>query len=63
MPSTVIPLYTMVSFSRIRYSEALARFNRQTNWFEAGLNALRVAGVAATFAGIFYLKRHLIANK
>eukprot|EP00842_Homolaphlyctis_polyrhiza_P000888 jgi/Hompol1/17/HPOL_002706-RA len=34
-PKTVIPLYTMVSFSRIRYSEVIARWKRQTAWFDA----------------------------
>ncbi|KAJ3106873.1 hypothetical protein HDU97_005360 [Phlyctochytrium planicorne] len=32
-PKSVIPLYTMVSFSRIPYSEAMERFNKQTSWF------------------------------
>ncbi|KAI8919065.1 hypothetical protein DFJ77DRAFT_452922 [Powellomyces hirtus] len=33
-PKTIIPLYTMVSFSRIPYAEALRRWNRQTAWFD-----------------------------
>merc|ERR1719223_926168 len=33
-PKSIIPLYSMVSFSRIRYSEAMARFNTQTVWYE-----------------------------
>lgn len=50
-PSSVIPLYTMVSFTRIPYSQALARYNSQTRWFESGLwtwRALQLVG-----AGIF----------
>lgn len=59
MPSVVIPLYTMVSFSRIRYSEALARFNRQTSWFEGFMTFSKIAFVSA-FAGMYIVKRQAI---
>ncbi|KAJ3115574.1 kynurenine 3-monooxygenase, mitochondrial precursor [Phlyctochytrium bullatum] len=39
-PKTVIPLYTMVSFSRIPYSEAMERFHRQTWWFQTSINTV-----------------------
>ncbi|KAJ3226024.1 kynurenine 3-monooxygenase, mitochondrial precursor [Clydaea vesicula] len=32
IPSSVIPLYTMVSFSRIPYSEVIKRWKRQSYW-------------------------------
>ena len=35
-PRTVIPLYTMVSFSRIPYSVVIRRWQRQTRWLYAG---------------------------
>ncbi|RUP52424.1 hypothetical protein BC936DRAFT_141960 [Jimgerdemannia flammicorona] len=34
-PTQVIPLYTMISFSRIRYSEAVVRWQAQTWWLNA----------------------------
>ncbi|TPX38071.1 kynurenine 3-monooxygenase [Synchytrium microbalum] len=39
MPVTVIPLYTMVSFTRIPYSDVVRRWKRQTRW-------LNIAGYA-----------------
>ncbi|KAJ3210189.1 hypothetical protein HDU67_005572 [Dinochytrium kinnereticum] len=66
-PKSVIPLYTMVSFSRIPYADALERFNRQTQWFNlagsVGIwsSALAVAGVGAWaalhFFGVMSLKK------
>ncbi len=52
-PSAVIPLYTMVSFTRIPYAQALARWNRQTAWFET----LRWIGRIGLFSlsGVFVL--------
>ncbi|KAJ3259388.1 kynurenine 3-monooxygenase, mitochondrial precursor [Boothiomyces macroporosus] len=38
-PDLIVPLYTMVSFSRIPYSEALQRYEKQTTWFEWYLKA------------------------
>ncbi|TPX60869.1 kynurenine 3-monooxygenase [Spizellomyces sp. 'palustris'] len=34
MPTVVIPLYTMVSFTRIPYAEAMRRWERQSKWFD-----------------------------
>lgn len=51
-PSAVIPLYTMVSFSTIRYSEAIKRWNRQTWWINAtatGMAAAVTLGIGARY--------------
>lgn len=51
-PSAVIPLYTMVSFSTIRYSEAIKRWNRQTWWINVTATGVAVAatlGLGARF--------------
>ncbi|OWK08230.1 KMO, partial [Cervus elaphus hippelaphus] len=37
MPSTFIPLYTMVTFSRIRYHEAVLRWHWQKKVINRGL--------------------------
>ncbi|KAG2172775.1 hypothetical protein INT43_000122 [Umbelopsis isabellina] len=50
-PKTVIPLYTMVSFTTIRYSEAIRRWNHQTWWLNAAA-ATSVSVVAATAVGL-----------
>ncbi len=57
MPKTVIPLYTMVSFSRIRYSEALERYHRQTGWFETAWTIVKV-GIVGSLVGLGYWQRH-----
>lgn len=44
-PKSVIPLYTMVSFSRIRYSKAMEKFRVQSFWFEVVLNIFTIAAV------------------
>ncbi|KAI9030384.1 hypothetical protein DFJ74DRAFT_602867 [Hyaloraphidium curvatum] len=44
-PTRIIPLYTMVSFSQIPYSEVMRRWQRQTLLLEAG--AAAAAGIAA----------------
>ncbi|KAH8547654.1 hypothetical protein BGW37DRAFT_514904 [Umbelopsis sp. PMI_123] len=48
-PSAVIPLYTMVSFTTIRYSDAIKRWNRQTRWINAAAttSAVVTLGVGA----------------
>ncbi|KAJ3049040.1 kynurenine 3-monooxygenase, mitochondrial precursor [Rhizophlyctis rosea] len=53
-PSYVIPLYTMVSFSRIPYSEVMRRWERQTYWLNvAGV----ISGVAASVGlGVAYAR-------
>jgi kynurenine 3-monooxygenase len=57
IPQSVIPLYTMVSFTRIPYSQALARNRKQTEWFNfagnvAAYGTLAVAGVAGLWYGL-----------
>ncbi|KAJ3043069.1 kynurenine 3-monooxygenase, mitochondrial precursor [Rhizophlyctis rosea] len=47
-PDYVIPLYTMVSFTRIPYSEVMRRWERQTWW----LNAAGWAGAGAGVVGL-----------
>uniref|UniRef100_A0ACB8GEE2 Uncharacterized protein n=1 Tax=Sphaerodactylus townsendi TaxID=933632 RepID=A0ACB8GEE2_9SAUR len=53
LPSTIIPLYTMVTFSRIRYHEALQRWKWQNKMINSGL-LLMMAG--ATVSGIFLIR-------
>ncbi|KAI8927618.1 hypothetical protein BC831DRAFT_451581 [Entophlyctis helioformis] len=55
LPSVVIPLYTMVSFSRIPYSEAMRRYRLQTLWYERAMTA--VLGGFVFGAGAFTLMR------
>lgn len=50
-PKSIIPLYTMVSFTRIPYSTVVKRWQRQTFWL---VNAARVATVGFV-AGVFGL--------
>ncbi|KAL1923369.1 uncharacterized protein VTP21DRAFT_8349 [Calcarisporiella thermophila] len=47
MPRYVIPLYTMVSFTSIRYSEAVRRWETQTYWLAAGATGLATGVVGA----------------
>ncbi|KAJ3170078.1 hypothetical protein HDU87_008853 [Geranomyces variabilis] len=54
-PTTVIPLYTMVSFSRIPYSEALRRWKRQSSWFDTASLLGKTAVVASVSAAVFAL--------
>jgi kynurenine 3-monooxygenase len=57
-PKSVIPLYTMVSFSRIRYSEVMKRWRRQTFWIHiaAGCVAGALAGLGIWVGGRYLLK-------
>jgi len=52
-PSRFIPLYTMVSFSNIPYSEVIQKWNRQTKWIQrAGafvVGATFIASLALSF--------------
>jgi kynurenine 3-monooxygenase len=50
-PKTIIPLYTMVSFTTIRYSEAIRRWNNQTWWITAAATTTTTV-VAATAIGL-----------
>lgn len=47
-PETVIPLYTMVSFTRIPYAEVWRRWKRQTWW----LGAVGWGGVGVLGSGV-----------
>ncbi|KAJ3271942.1 kynurenine 3-monooxygenase, mitochondrial precursor [Terramyces sp. JEL0728] len=49
-PDFIVPLYTMVSFSRIPYSEALQRYEKQTGWFEMYLKARLAFKILAAIA-------------
>ncbi|TPX45929.1 kynurenine 3-monooxygenase [Synchytrium endobioticum] len=54
MPATVIPLYTMVSFTRIPYRECMRRWKKQTRWLNiAGYSALGLGASLACF-GLAY---------
>lgn len=54
-PTHVIPLYVMISFSRIRYSEAVKRWRAQTWW----LSVLGWSAAAGTvLAGLVLGMRH-----
>ncbi|KAJ3329422.1 kynurenine 3-monooxygenase, mitochondrial precursor [Blyttiomyces sp. JEL0837] len=46
VPTSVIPLYTMVSFSKIPYAEAMARHRRQTAWFDFAASVGRYTTMA-----------------
>ncbi|XP_074857485.1 kynurenine 3-monooxygenase isoform X1 [Carettochelys insculpta] len=52
MPHRVIPLYTMVTFTRIRYHEALQRWKWQTKVINRGLF---IIGAAVVLGGIYPL--------
>jgi hypothetical protein len=54
----------MVSFSRIRYSEALARYHVQTGWFQRYKVIRSIASWTAwgALAGMLYWKRSLFAK-
>jgi kynurenine 3-monooxygenase len=58
-PTKIIPLYTMVSFSQIPYSEVMRRWNAQTRMLETGAEigiAAVVLGAAAVVAKLAGLK-------
>jgi kynurenine 3-monooxygenase len=56
-PKTVIPLYSMVSFSRIRYSVVVERYERQTVWFERFLMVLRGVALGGFGLGLYGVLR------
>lgn len=47
-----VPLYTMVSFTRIRYSHAVEREARQKLWFERGFSVFKLTGLALGVLGV-----------
>ncbi|KAM9316701.1 kynurenine 3-monooxygenase [Gastrophryne carolinensis] len=56
MPFTFIPLYTMVTFTRIRYHEVILRWNRQNKVVNTGIV---ISGIALACGGSYLLIRHL----
>jgi kynurenine 3-monooxygenase len=59
MPTRIIPLYTMVSFSQIPYSEVMRRWNAQTKMLETGAEI----GIAAVVLGAAVLVAKLAGVK
>ncbi|KFV07221.1 Kynurenine 3-monooxygenase [Pterocles gutturalis] len=59
MPSTIVPLYTMVTFTRIRYHEALQRWKWQNKIINRGLFVMGAAGLGGTCLLIRRLPRDL----
>ncbi|KAJ9088615.1 kynurenine 3-monooxygenase, mitochondrial precursor [Entomophthora muscae] len=56
-PNCVIPLYTMVSFSTMRYSEVWQRWQRQSNLIlNSVIVASSVLGLGSILAAYFFLK-------
>ncbi|KAJ2773451.1 kynurenine 3-monooxygenase, mitochondrial precursor [Coemansia nantahalensis] len=55
-PRQIIPLYTMVSFTSIPYTQVVARWNRQTLWLHRSITA---AAIAAAVGGGVLLARLL----
>ncbi|KAF7721432.1 hypothetical protein EC973_004698 [Apophysomyces ossiformis] len=52
-PRLIIPLYSMVSFSTLPYSEAIHRWHRQTFWLNVTMGSLIVAATTtATVLGL-----------
>ncbi|XP_043913970.1 kynurenine 3-monooxygenase [Protopterus annectens] len=55
-PRTVVPLYTMVTFTRIRYHEVIKRWTWQTKVINLGLS---VTGVATAVSGVYFLVKYM----
>ncbi|PVU90822.1 hypothetical protein BB559_004413 [Furculomyces boomerangus] len=54
-PKTIIPLYSMVSFSKMSYTNAVAQWNKQTDWLRFAINSItRVSLITAAFFAIKY---------
>ena len=56
-PKRIMPLYDMVSFSRIRYSVALERYRKQTVWFERIIGLVKYGGFASLVVGVYGIIR------
>lgn len=56
MPSTFIPLYSMVTFSRIRYHEVILRWKWQNKIVNT---AIFISSIALTCGGTYLLIKHL----
>ncbi|KAM5237694.1 kynurenine 3-monooxygenase [Ctenodactylus gundi] len=60
MPSTFIPLYTMVAFTRIRYHEAVLRWHWQKKMINKGLFILgSLVAIGATYLLVRYVSPRL----
>ncbi|KAI1894566.1 hypothetical protein AGOR_G00117100 [Albula goreensis] len=59
MPKTIIPLYTMVTFSRIRYHEAVKLWHWQDKVINRGLS---ICGVMLVVGGTYLLLKHVPRN-
>nr|XP_025963188.1 kynurenine 3-monooxygenase isoform X3 [Dromaius novaehollandiae] len=57
MPSTIVPLYTMITFTRIRYHEALQRWKWQKKVINRGLFVMGAAGLGGVYLLIKRLAR------
>ena len=53
-PQSFIPLYSLIAFSRVPYSEVVIRHHRQQNWMRAGLLVLTAGAVGGL---LFFLYR------
>ncbi|KAI9018084.1 hypothetical protein CLU79DRAFT_761671 [Phycomyces nitens] len=58
-PRIVIPLYTMVSFTTMPYSQAIERWNRQTYWLNVIMGSVAIGAVGTI--GVFTAKNKLSA--
>ncbi|XP_064174169.1 kynurenine 3-monooxygenase [Anguilla rostrata] len=59
MPNTIIPLYTMVTFTRTRYHEAVKRWHWQNKVINRGLSLCGVASLAGgTYLAIRFALSH-----
>lgn len=57
-PRGIIPLYTMVSFSTMRYSEVMQRWQRQAFWLNIIGTSLSIAGAAqSVWIGYHWFRR------
>jgi kynurenine 3-monooxygenase len=57
-PKTVIPLYTMVSFTRIPYGEVVKRWKRQGLWFGVfGWGGIGAVGAGLAVIGLRFLRK------
>ncbi|KAI8903835.1 hypothetical protein EDD86DRAFT_214444 [Gorgonomyces haynaldii] len=52
-PSVVKPLYTMVSFTNMPYSQAMKQFHKQTRWFENGIKLIKFCGLGLFAYGLY----------
>ncbi|MEE6510021.1 hypothetical protein FKM82_029029, partial [Ascaphus truei] len=59
MPSTFVPLYSMVTFSRLRYHEVVQRWKWQNKVINIGLV---VVGSTVAFSATFFIVKYLPYN-